>query len=637
MNEAKSKQSGKTVYRTQGLDGFIECPRLRFRPVTTIEAKDDPAQAYKRAHVEIKFKKGDQDLGEVGDSLLTYLDPEEDPPANKTMNINDHTITWAVKIARRDVQNVMDEIIQASDQKDNPVKVADEVKNKLGNYVNPQTFTVSSIFCLFEEEEMVDSFQLLDPNRKPIVGGIARDMMKEITAYFSNIQPLREKAGIASPEFPFILGYSISQKLSDISKIDPKASTANTPPYFIPKQFGLTVTPGEGLDQAFITTSGTLNFCMLTHRSGIDGNEKVDIEASDFNAGVIKRTFFDITKTYGKTKDFRGKIQGHDGIMAFSNEIFHKKWLSNLVDSLIIDPINVYPSMFSQGVQGTRISAGDVRISIGGNGPEKKEIANGWSLKKVWKMDPVGVENDGIEPYERRQFALGDCSVSLTFSSETKNIQTVNDGITHARRLYLDLDMRNTILYVFQTKGVNSTFENSEETKSWWNSERKRGYSSWNFHDDDRFGWLNARTLECEIRSFVRIVINPGAVGTWDIVIDKAASKNLMIPGETLGWNTVPRSNIYGNFSSFELHHTFKKFGSTERNHKFQDTIVGWKNNTSASIYNMLTNIIGLNTTVIMPAGEVFTFAGLDTDSQGNLYAQVNYSNEGGVTINKRK
>ena len=42
-----------------------------------------------------------------------------------------------------------------------------------------------------------------------------------------------------------------------------------------------------------------------------------------------------------------------------------------------------------------------------------------------------------------------------------------------------------------------------------------------------------------------------------------------------------------------------------------------------------------MGTRIIMPAGEVFTFAGLDTDDQGNLYAQVRYANavESGVSL----
>ncbi|EGX50615.1 hypothetical protein AOL_s00075g41 [Orbilia oligospora ATCC 24927] len=46
---------------------------------------------------------------------------------------------------------------------------------------------------------------------------------------------------------------------------------------------------------------------------------------------------------------------------------------------------------------------------------------------------------------------------------------------------------------------------------------------------------------------------------------------------------------------------------------------------------NKLNDFVALSTIVITLAGELFTFAGLDTDDNGNLYSQVNCSNEGEV------
>ncbi|TGJ63802.1 hypothetical protein EYR41_011693 [Orbilia oligospora] len=135
----------------------------------------------------------------------------------------------------------------------------------------------------------------------------------------------------------------------------------------------------------------------------------------------------------------------------------------------------------------------------------------------------------------------------------------------------------------------------------------------------------------------LRVVIVPGEVGIWNIVIDKGASKNLTVPGQPLDWNAVSKDETYDSWVDFEPHQSFKRCENREQNSRFRDIIVGWEHKTLNTIHNKLNNLVALSTTVIMPTREVFTFAGLDTDVNGNLYSQVNYSNEGGVEIIKRQ
>jgi hypothetical protein len=151
-----------------------------------------------------------------------------------------------------------------------------------------------------------------------------------------------------------------------------------------------------------------------------------------------------------------------------------------------------------------------------------------------------------------------------------------------------------------------------------------------------KMDWLNARTMEYNIRSLIKVNLTPGAVGTWNIEIDKPMSKNLFKEGQPLSWDSVPKEELYGNFSNFELHHKFESLGTTSRNKKFQQALTGWSTSTKEIFQQNLSNAFaGLGGTIIMPAGDVFTFAGLDSDSAGNVYAQVNYANEGGVKVLK--
>lgn len=54
---------------------------------------------------------------------------------------------------------------------------------------------------------------------------------------------------------------------------------------------------------------------------------------------------------------------------------------------------------------------------------------------------------------------LGDCTIEVKFSSD--KVATIREGITQARRLYIDIDIQHTVTYVYQTKGVNSVFEST--------------------------------------------------------------------------------------------------------------------------------------------------------------------------------
>ena len=294
LNKKKTTETNKVAYRPDGIAGFIECPKVRFRPSIADPTGADATSKYKNAHLEITFKKDDQ-TGQS--SKVRYLDPEE-PGSLAEFILDGHTVSWAVKIARRDVEDVMNSkgfsctqgttilltntlpaIIKASQDPQQSVLAHDGLTKQLENYVDTQAFTVSSIFCLFEEQTMVDSFKLLGPDRKPVTTTVAKEAKIRIVDYFSNLQEeIGSGSAVPVPENPYILGYSISQKIKPTCATDTSASLKNTPSYFKPKQFNTTVTPGEGLGQQWITTSGTLNFCLLTHREGPGSSDKTSID-----------------------------------------------------------------------------------------------------------------------------------------------------------------------------------------------------------------------------------------------------------------------------------------------------------------------------------------------------------------------
>ncbi|CAG7561990.1 unnamed protein product [Fusarium equiseti] len=637
-NEKQSAKQGKPVSRLDGIDGYIQCPRLRFRPPVDTPDQSDALRKYREASVEITFIKDEQG----NDSVLKYFDPES-PGDLEDLTLTGKTMSWAVNVAQENVGNMLQDLIEGSE-------AVNPATKKLRNYVDHRVFTVAAIYCLFDKQLVQQSFALVDENRNVIESPAEVEMRKMLALYYTQMQGVVNKTHARIPDFPFSLGYSISQEIAKLEDVSPETAAAmsKNKPYFVPKQFALTVTPGDGLEQRYLTTSGTLNFCMLTHRNSTS-DEAVKIDPSDFNAGIIRRNFFDITKTLGKTKDSQGMTQGHDGIMAFSKELVLEKWLPELMEGFYIDPDSAYGKSLSDNLWRPTESPHIYRVR---DGDTTHSLKNGYGIYRPWCMDFMRCRKEN--PYDEGLFIvgqsfadavllLGDVTINATVSSELQNISTIQEGLDHARCMYLDLDIKNTMTYAHVTKGLNTLLSKHQYTTDWWNGERKRGISLVDKQLNDK--WYNGRTVEVTIKSLVRVAIYSGAAGKWDIDVNEAMSKNLFKADETLNWeyldpekykarNNSTGSDSYGNFCSFERHHSYEAHGSSRIDKEFLDGLKGWSVPTASVMRQSIKKLAdGLAFCVVMPAGDVFSFAGLDIDESGQLYAQVDYSNEGGIQL----
>jgi hypothetical protein len=251
---------------------------------------------------------------------------------------------------------------------------------------------------------MVNTFTMLDEQRQAMTGEHVVSAMDDITGYFLGIQQTHKSVQI--PENPFVLGYGISQNPPVESRQTVSELASKALPYFIPKQFVLTVTPGDGINQHWSTTSGTLNFCMLTQRDG--QYDRIDISPTDANAGLFDKTFFDIVKTLGKTKDDTGKVQGHDGIMAFSKEVMEDLWLKKIIQDVRVPLDDNFRAMLNKGFwKGVGFADLTVNTRDGLN-----KINRGWKSYQTWQTGTVGMDEN--DPYSKQQFAFGEsCSMSL--------------------------------------------------------------------------------------------------------------------------------------------------------------------------------------------------------------------------------
>lgn len=297
----------------------------------------------------------------------------------------------------------------------NNVILPTKVEEKIAQ-LDPAIFTVSSIFCSFQASTIVDSFQLRRPDGTSVEGlaniQVVDQFSSSISTYFAALQD-DQANGVPTADNPFVLGYTISQKLPDTADIDLNASDNSTPTYFQPKQWSCTVSPGEAPgSNGLLATSGTLNYCMLTFGKG----EKTltDVDPTDQNAGIFSPTFFDITKTMGRTLDSRGDVQGCDGVMAISRHIFSDQWLYSIAEAVLPDPVAMYREMLAKAMD---VNQDSVEIKVKPYTSTRNQ--SGVKLVKEWDIEPVTKEMNFFElkPFDRQKRANGVFLPSLVLST----------------------------------------------------------------------------------------------------------------------------------------------------------------------------------------------------------------------------
>jgi hypothetical protein len=100
LNSKKSKP-GSPVYLEAGIEGWIECPKVRFRPILDLGQAVTADARYKNASVELKFTSGPDGQN----STVKYFDREMGDYDIKILD--GMTMAWSVKIGRLDVQDIM--------------------------------------------------------------------------------------------------------------------------------------------------------------------------------------------------------------------------------------------------------------------------------------------------------------------------------------------------------------------------------------------------------------------------------------------------------------------------------------------------------------------------------------------------
>ncbi|PSR81475.1 hypothetical protein BD289DRAFT_40162 [Coniella lustricola] len=628
---------------SEWVEGEIEAPFVSFG-----EEEGD-----KRAvRVHLKFKTG----------RLYY----QQNSVTRKVNLAGCTLSWLVKLTHTEVNNAMSDIVAASADPSKHALVAPAVADKI-KAIADEKYTVTALFCLFQSTRVVNSFQFLNLQGVNEAGSskaaIAASLM---SSYFTT---LAARTSVAStPNNPFVLGYGLTQKVEGQS--DEQKKRAEHVPYLVPRDFDLTVTKG---DADF--SNGVLNYCIVTNRS--DGTAPIVVDSKkDIAAGI----WDDGDTPYARIRA-DGKASGADGVMAFSRGIFRDLWLKEnflpyfkanleeLKKSLVPQGDNVAkePNYWCQ--EATTIGQGqpneismrqDFRFNdMPCQEMDTQKMLETESLSNFMKIVLKVCKTVGIEmKYDQRRLTSGLAEAQLVYTSDVQNNPNLSRASDQRRKIYFDLQLKSLVTITQQAAGIcniNRIAENKERNLLFLNpiTAVVELTTNMDFYKRIFSEWRDARRADIAISVKAGFDLGP-AEDSWKLETIKTAPRTTIPLGhetmkrqilgptsystlENIGSveklrNLSERMNEDGVIIELSNHAMFKEFGTSKGMDNFAQPATQWAEgfeNTLES--NMAALASSLATKLILPAGNVFEFKSLNTDSQGHVYTLITYKEAAGV------
>ncbi|KAJ5949442.1 hypothetical protein N7454_001026 [Penicillium verhagenii] len=399
------------------LKAHIGPPRIQFHP-----------SKQRIATITVDFLHDEDFEGPDKDSILQYWVEGR----SKRLTISGWQMSWEVEITQEVIDNPDISLLQPAK---NPIKhivmeqksIEQLEKHLEAPTLSPSHFTVAAIFCRISSSPHVPgTFQFTPPEgvqvadswpRTAALAAIWMEFRRRLAALDSRLP---------TPQNPFVLGYSLTQKVPDITDLNSGLDNpSKTPPYFVPRECHITTTavPGD------VYTSGTLNFCFQTN--------KPDTKSiTDVGAGIFESTFFNKLTQYGGPGDpISNRPSGHDGIMAISSGVF-QWWLEDITKKLVMSSEKLFGFMNSPGDEGLSYDEG-----------KESYIPNIADRSAVWKIDFKSKENKIKSPRHHEEFSQiisGNQTINVKYSSDFQKYNQEQMRQTDLKRqLYLNIEVSN--------------------------------------------------------------------------------------------------------------------------------------------------------------------------------------------------
>ncbi|KAK4693894.1 hypothetical protein P7C71_g3587, partial [Lecanoromycetidae sp. Uapishka_2] len=600
----------KAIDYDTGIFGHIRCPFISL----------NVSGSSNTARISFRFKRDSN--SKQPDSIFAYWVGIGKQAKVKKEVINDYTMSWDVKLGQRDIQNVTEELIKPAMSNNTPETLHPATLKGL-EQVASEHFTVSAIFCTFEAAQIANTFILNDENGRPVSDTKQTEFMTKISGYFSLLQS-KIQPGRATPDHPFVLGYGLSQRLPTLQSVNASATTDKTPTYLIPELYNLTVTPGFTMPaghsdkQPSKFTHGTLNYCILTHRDEGDSWPMRELSMTDpsrnANSGRLDQTLFDTTRT-----------AEHDGVMAFCRDLMFEKFLCRELGDAFFVNLN---AIFEKAMEGTKYSrpvptttTSSLQTPVVADRPphwsryQPLEISDG-KVEHTFLDDKVSVSgkrsrSDGVRKAMQAYKGAGTSTLTVTWESDLQTNPSIEspDALRQARvtvisHVVQDYHYTDTGLIHNDKYGANLDFcykyclivsTGSGGLIDVVKDEENTVLPQ--YEPDGKLKLIQAKRQQHQFGAYYTTVKDESV---W-----KTSMKVFLqiLPGDAqqileTAFDTV-QTRLAAQFGK-TLSDVFKD--------KWQASIASFRNR------------------VIMPAGNVFNFSGVDVDAQGNMYTHVSFA-----------
>ncbi|KAI8710946.1 hypothetical protein NCS52_01523500 [Fusarium sp. LHS14.1] len=562
----------------------------------------------------------------------------------------EHYINHNIKIVPETLQNWDDEIFE---------DIRPSIRPNNGKSFCPSDKwlggEIEALFVTFGEEK--GNFRCLRVNLKFKTG--------KLHFNFSN-RPVNQKldgctlSWIADlthePVQDFVKGHGLTQKLKEIPPKDRK--WAENVPYFIPRQFDLTMTKGDGE-----YSNGVINYYLLTHRPDEDPNRSVgegfrSIEyEKDVGAG-----FWDAGNTPYKRIRAHRKASGAGGVMTFSREIFRDYWLSENFLSYF-KPTATYNEHISKGCQDQvnklcltqkykfqPMTCQDMDTDKMKESEDLSAFLNlvlraskkiNMELKYLQRRQVQGRILYGSKQFDMLANSLpGFAEAILTYTSDVQKNPHLGKSADTNRKIYFDVAMPSLLSIKQEASGIcniNRLFEDKKRV-AMWTLTAGIGLAADMIANPQWFidiftQWLAPRRANIQIVTKVGFDMSP-AGDTWSLALEKDRSRTTVpigseelpkqvnppvsfttlenIIGEQKMTDLSRRIKGYGVIIDLENHDMFKEFGTSKGMDRFAKPANQWASNFESRLEsNMAALASSLMTKLILPAGNVFEFKSL--------------------------
>ncbi|KAK3347248.1 hypothetical protein B0T25DRAFT_584270 [Lasiosphaeria hispida] len=497
---------------------------------------------------------------------------------DKKLNINNWTISWDCDLRATNIQAVQEDLLALA--------LPPGTVSEIAKYVKNESFLVSSIFCLMESAKITNTFRIADntgSNKEP--GTWTASFILALRAWLGVDGPTGND-GLPTPRNPFVLGYGIYQTIPPSPGV----------PLFAPLFFQFTTSAAEP-GQPKGPGSSTLNFCIQT-RDRNPVNTHADGNAGLFSPSLMERVACVPDEA--------------DGVMAVSNGLV----FDEVLKKYFVEPFHRVD--FYTDVKNRCQRVWDID-------PDRPEV-HGSALghyrryrKAIGYIGPDNATRNGLAIQEKTNWFVWE-NFQCDFASDP--VPPMPHPANVHRRAFVTVRVQHM---------TQARLETSPQASSNWSDA------------SNAFVWVNLKFV---------YMLTPTDDGSCVVTLDTSQSHPPQLdPAPSPGapqpvqwrindppaaWPDMVHGNpershgvddyTYGLFEWGDRQGFFSVSGNTGlADH--QAVISSWVNPDVKEISDAFGRVAAeLSAKIVLPAGNVFSFKGLNVDSTRNLYSGIVYN-----------